>query len=158
MEEKKLEFNGKIPMIGWLDMSQEQGSYGVLRIDIDIRKPIFDTLNIKNIEIPEEDCHISVFNTEEMAELDIIYNDAISIPEHNKNFIFTLNKIVSLNPEGWDEMERVWILQVKCEELENLREKYGFSRLMYETHEFHITFACKRKSLYEQLLTVAKDI
>lgn len=160
MDEKKLEFNGNIPMIGWLDLSQEQGSYGVLRIDTDIRKPIFDSLNIKGIEIPEEDVHISVFNTEEMAELDVIYDDAISLPEHNKNFIFTLDKIVSLEPFGWDEMERVWILQVKCKELENLRVKYGFSRLMNDTHEFHITIACKKRQLdfYNQLITLAKEL
>jgi len=83
--------------------------------------------------------HISVIDSEEYEE------NKLEIKELGKEFSFTFGNVVSLNPEGWDEMERVWFLQAMSKELEKLRKSYGLTPLLNGNHEFHISFATQEK-------------
>lgn len=87
----------------------------------------------------DEGAHISVFYADEMEEHDL------KIKELNKKFPFIIKEVYSVNPDGWDEMERVWFVKVISPELEALRQKYGLSKKL-NGHEFHITFAVKEKN------------
>ena len=86
---------------------------------------------------PDYDAHISVMDKEEIDQLNL------PLPEHNQEFEFELSGIQSCDPDGWDEMERVWFIECKSPQLEKLRTQYGFTPLMNGNHEFHITIAVK---------------
>ena len=83
--------------------------------------------------------HISVIGITEFKEAELK-----QIGEVGNEFEFTIDGLHSVKPEGWDEMERVWFISVKSEELEDLRKKYGLSPKSHG-HEFHITWAVKKK-------------
>jgi len=82
-------------------------------------------------------CHISVMSSDDLGE-------GTKVKEVGKEFSFKLNELKYLNPEGWDEMDRVWIMTVDSPELEQLRASYGLSRKNHG-HEFHITVAVRSK-------------
>ena len=79
--------------------------------------------------------HISAFLSEEVEDIDV--------KEIGQEFSFTLGKMVSLKPEGWNEMKKVWFLEVKSPELEKLRKKYDCPAKIHG-HEFHITIGVEK--------------
>jgi len=96
-------------------------------------KPPYDKKDMNNTG-----AHISVFYGDEVNE------NKLEIEELGDEFEFKVGKMYSVEPEGWDEMERVWFLEVQSPQLEKLRAKYGLSKKL-NGHEFHITCAIKRK-------------
>ena len=126
-----------VPMTGMLDASVDDGSYGVLKLPEQFKKAVFEAIRTDEMKYDSENgAHISVFNKDEMAKLNL------PIKENGQKFTFTLESIESVNPEGWEEMEKVWFVKVKSPQLEELRKKYGFSPLL-NGHNFHITVAVK---------------
>jgi len=121
---------------------------GFVYVDVSNRiiDALYGMLNEKNIQKPpygnksynSVGAHISVLNSEESDTIEDFDEIGSDIP-------FYMGDVYSTEPEGWDEMERVWFIQVDSEELENIRQKYGFSKKL-NGHEFHITFAIRRKS------------
>tara|TARA_Y100000310_G_scaffold13838_1_gene14136 strand:- start:17388 stop:17957 length:570 start_codon:yes stop_codon:yes gene_type:complete len=83
--------------------------------------------------------HISVMNGEEVEE-----NGIKKITELGKEYDFELGKLKSVDPEGWNEMSQVYFLEVKCPELEKLRQKYKLPKKI-RGHEFHITFGIEKE-------------
>ena len=67
------------------------------------------------------------------------------VREIGEDFAFTVDKLYSTEPEGWDEVKQVFFLSVKSPELEALRKKYGLSKLL-NGHDFHITFAVRLRN------------
>jgi hypothetical protein len=65
-----------------------------------------------------------------------------AIRERGKTFTYTPGAVKSVNPQGWDEMSRVWFVRCHSQDLRRLRESHGLTPL-YKGHEFHITFAVK---------------
>ena len=83
--------------------------------------------------------HISVIGTDE-------YNDheIKEIKEIGQEFNFALKDLKSTNPEGWDGIKRAYFLRVDAPELEELRNKYGLSKLV-KGHDFHITVGVEKQ-------------
>src|SRR5690606_10630437 len=87
---------------------------------------------------PPYAAHISAFTKEE----------SVKIP-HNfeytgKEFTFKLSDTLRvINPEGWDEVYECAIEPVECYELQKLRMSLGFTPLMFNNHEFHLTLGIK---------------
>ena len=79
--------------------------------------------------------HISVMDDKEVQDIDI--------KELGQEFNFTMGEMKSTKPEGWEEVDRVYFVQVYSEELEKLRKKYGLSKKL-KGHEFHITIAIEK--------------
>ena len=125
-----------VPMVGKLKAS-EKGKYAILQTPQDFVDAIYEAIYEEGMEKPKYGSHISVMDKDEMDKLQL------PIAEHNKEFEFTIGGIESCDPEGWDEMEKVWFVQCKSPQLEALRTKYGFTPLMNVDHEFHITIATK---------------
>lgn len=85
--------------------------------------------------------HISVFTDDELEQL----GGPNKIKELGEQFKYTLGPLQKVTPEGQsDELEKVWFVQVKSPELEELRKSYGLSALPHSTHEFHITVAVRK--------------
>jgi hypothetical protein len=108
----------------------------------------FDALGEVGAELPGGpsgyNAHISVIRPEELAELGGV--DKIS--ERGHSFHYTLGALREVRPAGWDEMSRVWFIEVRSPELEKLRKSYGLSALPDEgSKPFHITVAVRKKKV-----------
>ena len=80
--------------------------------------------------------HISVMTEEETKDL--------TIKEVGREFNFALGDLKSTNPEGWDEMETVFFVNIHSEDLQKLRAKYNLPKKL-DGHEFHITVAVEKE-------------
>jgi len=127
-----------IPMIGTLDASQKSGSYAVLDVPQDFVDAIYEAIKEDGMEKPDDNAHISVMTDEEL-------NGVKPIEEDGNTYEFKITSVDSVEPFGWDEMERVWFVRCLSPQLEELREKYGLTPLMNGGHNFHITVAVKLK-------------
>lgn len=133
----------KVPLYGTL--KQASDGYVYLDVSNNFINGIFPLIKEDNIEKPPYftgkyqriGAHISVFRSEETDMLE-------DIEEIGEDFSFELGALKATNPEGWDEMERVWFVQVESKELCQLRRKYGLPQKL-NGHEFHITVAVRRK-------------
>lgn len=88
--------------------------------------------------------HVTVFRPE---ELELIGGPDV-VTERGKQFRYTLGRLVELEPEGWPEMSKAYLLKVHSPELQQLRRSYGLSGLPHEgRHEFGVICAVKRKGV-----------
>lgn len=62
--------------------------------------------------------------------------------ELGTEFLFEVEGLYSVTPEGWPEMEEVWFLNVYSPELEDFRRRY-FLPPLPGGHSFHIVVAIK---------------
>lgn len=110
----------------------------------------FGALNEPGIELPSKDtndpngtlrAHISVMRPEELAA---IGNPTLT--ELGQRFNYTLGPIKTCQPAGWDDVSRVWFIEVQSPALKLLRKSYGLSPLPNQNKfEFHITVAIRRR-------------
>jgi len=98
----------------------------------DIVKPPYDQKKYNSIG-----AHVTVIYDEEVKENDL------EIKEIGEEFNFTLGEFKSTHPDGWDEVEEVYFVQIHSPELEALRKSYGLSKKV-SGHEFHITVAVEK--------------
>lgn len=106
----------------------------------------FDALDAQGIELPKGpgdgpfNAHISVMRADEVDRI-----GAKNITERGHSFRYTLGRVRSATPKGWDEISKVWFIEVKSPELERLRKSYGLEGL--PVHPFHITVAVRKKNV-----------
>jgi len=128
-----------VPMKGKLKVQNKKGSYAILTVPKDFVNNIYETIYEEDMEKPPDyDPHISVMTDEEVEKVG-------PIEEVGQEFEYAISSVESCDPEGWDEMEKVWFIQCKSPQLEKLREKYGLTPLMKGNHEFHISIAVRPK-------------
>lgn len=112
-----------------------------------------DALQELGVELPVSDttgryeAHISVMRADEVEKI-----GANRISELGHTFHYTLGPVRSVVPGGWAEMARVWFIECRSPELEQLRRSYGLPSLptpsgSAEGYPFHITFAVRRKGV-----------
>ncbi len=87
--------------------------------------------------------HITLIKSKEIKNNNINFTDAGKVV----NYVITGVQEVN-DPDGWEEMEKVWFLKVQSEELENLRLKYNLPKRIKD-HDFHITIGVKRRHFGE---------
>jgi len=112
---------------------------------------LFATLNETGIEIPEGLAHCTVMTSDEVERV-----GAKNISENGKSFPFRMASVKHVRPSGWDEMSRVWFMVIHSPELKKLRASYGLSYLPFG-HQFHITFAVRRKGVLAPNMSVTKQ-
>lgn len=132
-----------VPLKGVLRQTKD----GFVYVDIsnDVIHGLFQLIDEEGIEKPpymndefnNVGAHISVIGKKELT--DKVFTDS------GKVITFKMGRFYSVEPEGWEEMERVWFIEVDSPDLENIREKYGLSK-KHNDHEYHITIAVKRIS------------
>lgn len=135
----RLEFSGKL----------KETKDGFVYVDVSDKfiKDLFDIIQPEGASLPpykNKDYgsvggHISVMYADEIKD-----NEIDEVKEVGQEIEYELGEFFSVEPEGWDEMERVWFLSVKSPQLEMIRENYGLSKKL-NNHEFHITFAIKKR-------------
>lgn len=110
---------------------------------------VFSALDEPGLELPLNDegqlnAHISVFRPEELDQI----GGPDKVTERGKRFSYRLGGLETVEPEGWAEMARVWMLRVHSPALQELRRSYGLSSLPNEGRfAFHITVGVKRKAV-----------
>jgi len=111
----------------------------------------FDALHELGAELPFHtdgslNAHVTVMRPEEIEQI----GGADKITERGHQFKYTLGPLKECVPDGWTEMAKVWFIEVKSKQLEQLRKSYGLSALPKEgKHAFHITIATRRKKVLQ---------
>ncbi len=119
----------------------------LLRVPNALGRGAFDALDEPGVELPLGDnglynAHISVFRPDELERI----GGADKITERGHMFHYTLGPLRSCSPGGWDEMSKVWFIEIQSPELQRLRRSYGLSGLPNDgKYQFHITIAVRRK-------------
>lgn len=129
---------------GWLLLSVPNG----------LVRGLFDTLDEEGLELPPGkngapyNAHISVMRKEEVESI----GGGDRITERGKVFHYQLGPLKEVAPMGWDEMSKVWFVEVKSSELQNLRKSYGLPGLPQKNDtemQFHISVAVRRKKVLQ---------
>ena len=110
------------------------GFFDIIKNTEKVQRPPYFSKKFNNIG-----AHISVFDSEEVKE------NELEIKEVGEDIEFSVGDLYSVNPEGWEEMERVWFVGVESKELEKIRDRYGLSKKM-KGHDFHITVGVRKAS------------
>jgi len=140
---KEASKNKEIELVGTL--RQKDDGFVYVKIDdnfIDGIFPLIDDVDIKKPPYFDKDgigAHISAITSDEIEDKEIK-----EIKEIGKELSFTFKEVYSTNPQGWDEMNRVWFVAVDIPELVKIRKRYGLPET-YENkgHDFHITVAVR---------------
>lgn len=113
---------------------EDQLVFTVIRLlnDPKVQKPPYFKKNAGDVG-----AHISVILSDE-APIN-------TISEVGQEFRFKWGAIKSVKPDDWDDVQKVYFIEVISKSLEDLREKYGLSRKIKDNQEFHITFAVTRE-------------
>jgi len=132
---KDVELKGKL----------QQAKNGFVYLDLpdDLINGLFAIIDENNISKPPYNqkkynqigAHVSVIDEKEIKD--------ITIKEVGKEFNFSLGALKSTTPKTWDDVEKVYFLQIDSPDLENLRNKYGLPKKL-NGHEFHITVAVEK--------------
>lgn len=121
----------------------------LLNVPNSLVRGMFDALAEPGAELPPSpdgrlNAHVSVFRKEEVESLGGIDK----IRERGKHFHYSIGRLKELEPAGWPDMERAWILQVHSPELISLRRGYGLPDM--PKYPFHITIAVRRRGVLKR--------
>jgi len=125
--------------------------WGLLSVPNALVHGAFDALEEPGVELPRQDsgtfnAHISVFRKDEIDKI----GGSGKIRERGHTFRYTLGPVKCVKPYGWDEMSKVWMIEVHSPELQNLRKSYGLSALPKDNRfKFHITIGVRRKNAFK---------
>lgn len=144
---KKIAYKSRkkeVSLKGTLEKTEDGFVY--LDLSNDVIHGLFTLIDEDGIEKPpyfkgdrSAGAHISVMSGEEITDKEI--------KEVGDKFNFKLGDFYSVAPEGWENMERVWFVEVESPELEELRKKYNLPKSYKgKGHNFHVTVAVKRKA------------
>jgi hypothetical protein len=127
------------------------GGWGLLSVPNALVRGVFDAMTEPGIELPlsgasgQLNAHVTVFRKEELDMLggpDAIKND------RGKPFRYTLGRLVAVEPAGWPEVEKCWMLRVHSPELQQLRRSHGLSpRPKNNEYDFHVTVAVRKRGV-----------
>lgn len=129
--------------------------WGLLSVPNALVRGVFDAMHEPGIELPlsggKLDAHITVFRPEEIERLggpEALRND------RGKPFGYSLGRLVSVEPAGWPEMARCWMVRVHSPQLQQLRRSHGLSSLPNEgKYDFHITVGVRRRGVLNRSTT-----
>jgi len=127
-----------------------EGGWIMLTVPNALARGVFDSMSEPGIVLPPGpndkpfNAHISVIRPEELE----LVGGRDKISERGHQFRYSLGRFVSVEPEGWPQYSRVYMLLVHSPELQELRRSYGLSSLPDNGKKaFHITVAAKPKGI-----------
>jgi hypothetical protein len=121
----------------------------LLTVPAALVRGIFDALHEPGLELPPSqngtlNAHISVMRPDEIAAI----GGPDKIVERGHIFRYTLGPVYEVEPAGWENIGKVWLVEVHSPELERLRRSYGLSSLPNGgKYKFHITVAVRRRNV-----------
>lgn len=126
----------------------DSGDWLMLSVPNAMVRGVFAAMDEPGIELPPSGndhgqlhAHITVMRPDEIARV----GGLNKITERGKRFDYTLGKLVTFEPAGWDDMSNCWVLEVYSPQLKQLRQSYGLSALPNDGRfAFHVTVAVRR--------------
>ena len=126
--------------------------WGLLSVPNGLVRGMFEAMQEPGIELPPGagdppgpfNAHISVMRKDDV----LACGGGDKIKERGEVFRYQLGPIKSVTPMGWDDMSKVWFVEVQSPELKTLRKSYGLPPLPTKDDnelQFHITIAVRRK-------------
>jgi DNA-directed RNA polymerase beta subunit len=133
--------------------AQRHGHDGEPWVYVEVHKGLMDaardsmyTLGVE-LEKPPGEPHISLLRSKEAKELIDKFGEEKwkGAAKDGQPIRFALKRLVSLVPDGWKGVDRVWFIEVDSPDLRKYRKDIGFDALPRgdkgHEHRFHITFA-----------------
>jgi hypothetical protein len=122
----------------------------ILSVPNALVRGIFAAMHEPGIELPPSIdgggllAHISVIRPEELEMI----GGADKITERGKQFTYTIGRLYEIEPAGWKDMSKCWVLRIHSPALMTLRASYGLSPLPGDGESsFHVTVAVRRKAV-----------
>lgn len=106
--------------------------------------PLAGVMNVPNVDADVLNAHISVMTADEVNKIGVE-----NINERGHMFAYRLGGMREINVKNVDGVSKVWVIQVASPELTAVRKSYGLSPLPNGDHQFHITFAVRRKKVLQ---------
>jgi hypothetical protein len=135
-------------------ISEQRGKpWGLLTVPNALMHGVFQAMAEPGIELPPSDsgkpeAHITVVRPEEIMA---VGGAEKFKADRGKQFNYSIGRLVSLTPQGWDEMSKAWMLRVHSTDLQALRKSYGLSaKPKNDKFDFHITVAVRRKNVLQR--------
>lgn len=127
-----------------------ESGYILMQVPNAIVRGIFSAMSEPGIELPPNgpdkrlNAHATIFRPEELEGI----GGGDKITERGKQFKYSIGRLMTVVPDSWPGIERVWYLKVHSPELQALRRSYGLSSLPNEgKYEFHVTVAVRRRGI-----------
>ena len=140
----------QIPLKGRLSLQKGGGDFLMVEMPQDLLDQVFEAIKTDDMQKSDYRAHISAMSGDELKNIE-------NIEEVGEDILVYLGKIMSVDPEGWDEMDQVWFIECDVPRLKEIRQKYGLTPLMNGDHEFHITIAVKPKKDEEMQFASKKE-
>jgi DNA-directed RNA polymerase beta subunit len=140
----KLWFKGKIKA------QDGQKAWAYVTVHSGLCSAAFDSLRSEGIDCKPhyDNPHISFIRKEEVEELKKKFGTKWrSAVKEGQPIRFALERIVHLIPKGWDDVDRVWFLEVDSPDLRKIRISLGLTELPMKDGQhlrFHVTFAIRK--------------
>jgi hypothetical protein len=138
-------------LTGMFHLSEHEGRHwGLLSVPNALVRGVFAAMKEPGIELPPGDdgklnAHITVMRPD---EIDMIGGPEALTADRGKHFTYTIGRLATVNPGGWKEMGKAWMLRVHSPELQELRRSYGLSSLPNSgRYDFHITVAVRKSNV-----------
>ncbi len=118
----------------------------LMHISNQLIRGVFDSLDEPGLELPlnaegQLVGHVSVMQPAELEQI----GGGDKISERGHSFRFNLGPLQVIEPAGWSEMSRAYLLEIRSPALQKLRASYGLSPL--PKYPFHATVAVRRKNV-----------
>lgn len=129
-----------------------QSGWGLLAVPNAIVRGCFDALDEPGVELPVDDngkltAHISVFSKADIEKI----GGPDKLTERGGSFRYTLGRVKTVVPHGWSGVSRVWFIEVKSPELQQLRRSYGLSSKPHDGEfEFHCTIGIRKANVLNE--------
>jgi DNA-directed RNA polymerase beta subunit len=140
----KLWFKGKIKA------QDGEKAWAYVSVHPGLCSAAFDSLRSEGIDCKPhyDNPHISFIRKEEVAELKKKFGTKWrGAVKEGQPIRFALERIVHLIPKSWDDVDRVWFLEVDSPDLRKIRASLGLTELPTKGDQhlrFHITFAIRK--------------
>jgi len=141
---KSAETRNSVKLSGLLQML----SSGVLIIAVptSLVRGVFDALHAPGICLPSSidggavRAGIIVMTPEEVTSV----GGPAKITERGKPYSYNLGQLVEVPAKNWPGVSTCWHLEIKSQELEQLRRSYGLPSKLAPNTEFSIVVACRK--------------
>jgi hypothetical protein len=123
--------------------------WGVVEVPSSLVQGVFDALNTPGVELPETTSnrsryYIPVFSASEIQKI----GGPEKISERGHFFKYTLGFLRSTNSlPTHNKFSKVWFIEVKSPELEQLRKSYGLSPKILNKYSFYIVVAVRKRGV-----------
>lgn len=135
-------------LVGVLHLTQT--GYLCLSVPNAMALGVFKAMEEPGLELPpgpnggQFNAHVTVMTKEEVEKV----GGPEQINERGKQFHYSLGRLMSVEPDGWPEMSKVWMVKIFSPELQFLRRSYGLSSLPGDgERDFHISVGVVRRGV-----------